>query len=237
MPRVARIVIPGVPHHVTQRGNNRQDVFFVDDDRRVYLALLGEQAERFGLKLHGYCLMSNHIHLVATPRGEESLARAVGRAHFLYTQYVNRLHGRSGHLWQNRFFSCALDDEHLWAALVYVERNPVRARLVRKAWNYAWSSAAAHVGQASPPKLLDLSEWRRRWTAAKWRMQLVRVEDEEAGARLRRCTHRGRPLGSDRFVSKLERLLGRRLRALPVGRPRKQEKAKSVGKGRGKRET
>ena len=158
-------------------------------------------------------------------------------AHFLYTQYVNRLHGRSGHLWQNRFFSCALDDEHLWAALVYVERNPVRARLVRKAWNYAWSSAAAHVGQASPPKLLDLGEWRRRWTAAKWRMQLVRVEDEEAGARLRLCTHRGRPLGTDRFVSKLERLLGRRLRALPVGRPRKQEKAKSVGKGRGKRET
>ncbi len=231
MPRVARIVIPGVPHHVTQRGNNRQDVFFVDDDRRVYLDLLGEQAERFGLKLHGHCLMSNHIHLVATPRREESLARAVGRTHFLYTQYINRLHGRSGHLWQNRFYSCALDEEHLWAALLYVERNPVRARLVRMAWTSPWSSAAAHAGQASPPKLLDLNEWRERWTPAKWRTQPARVEDEEACGRLRLCTHRGRPLRSDSFVSKLERLVGRRLRALPVGRPRKEGKRKKARNG------
>ena len=126
--RVGRIVIPGVPHHITQRGNNRQDVFFVDDDRRVYLELLAAQAERFGLKLLGYCLMDNHVHLVATPAGEASLARAVGRTHFLYTQYVNRLHGRSGHLWQNRFYSCALDDEHLWNALVYVETKGQRGR-------------------------------------------------------------------------------------------------------------
>ena len=99
MPRVARIVIPDVPHHITQRGNNRQDVFFVDDDRRVYPELLAAQAERFGLKLLGYCLMDNHVHLVATPAGEASLARAVGRTDFLYTQYVNRLHGRSGLSW------------------------------------------------------------------------------------------------------------------------------------------
>ena len=88
-------MLPGRPHHVTQRGNNRQDVFFVDDDRRVYLGLLKEQAERFGLEILGYCLMSNHVHLVAVPAGEDSLAKAVGRTHFLYTQYVNRLHGRS----------------------------------------------------------------------------------------------------------------------------------------------
>jgi len=116
MPRVARIVIPGVPHHITQRGNNRLAVFFVDDDRRVYLELLRAQSERFGLKVLGYCLMTNHVHLVATPAGEESLAKAVGRTHFLYTQYVNRLHRRSGHLWQNRFYSCALDEVHLWRA-------------------------------------------------------------------------------------------------------------------------
>ena len=88
-------MLPGRPHHVTQRGNNRQDVFFVDDDRRVYLGLLKQQAERFGLEILGYCLMSNHVHLVAVPAGEDSLAKAVGRTHFLYTQYVNRLHGRS----------------------------------------------------------------------------------------------------------------------------------------------
>ena len=127
----------GCVHHVTQRGNNRQDVFFVDDDRRVYLELLAQQAPRFGLSVQGYCLMTNHVHL---------LAKTLGRTHFLYTQYVNRLHGRSGHLWQNRFYSCALDEPQQWAALGYVERNPVRARLVRLAWRYEWSSAAAHCG-------------------------------------------------------------------------------------------
>src|SRR4030042_765949 len=133
MPRLARMVIPGVPHHITQRGNNRQDVFFVDDDRRVYLSLLQEPSRRYGLQLLGYCLMSNHVHLIATPARDDSLAKAVGRGHWLYTQYVNRLHGRSGHLWQNRFYSCALDEEHLVAARAYAERNPVRAKLVKQA--------------------------------------------------------------------------------------------------------
>ena len=146
MPRVARIVVPGVPHHVTQRGNNRQEVFFVDDDRGFYLDLLGRQAQRFGLDVLGYCLMSNHVHLIAVPQREDSLAKAIGRTHFLYTQYLHRLHGRSGHLWQNRFYSCALDEAHCWAALCYTERNPVRARMVRKAWRYRWSSAAVHCG-------------------------------------------------------------------------------------------
>jgi len=150
MPRIARIVIPGCPHHITQRGNNRQDVFFVDDDRQRYLAILAAQAERFGLTVQGYCLMTNHVHLIATPREPESLAKAVGRTHWLYTQYVNRLHGRSGHLWQNRFYSCALDEPHFYAAMIYVERNPVRARLVRRAWRYPWSSAAAHCDGRDP---------------------------------------------------------------------------------------
>jgi len=105
MPRFARVVIPGCAHHVTQRGNNRQAVFFVEDDYRVYLELLAHQAARHDLRINGYCLMPNHVHLVATPRQETSLSRAVGRTHYLYTQYINRLHGRSGHLWQSRFFS------------------------------------------------------------------------------------------------------------------------------------
>ena len=107
MPRVARIVIPGWPHHVVQRGNNRQDVFFVDDDCRAYLRFLCDQSARFGIHILGYCLMSNHVHIIAVPDGEDSLAKAIGRTHFLYAQYVNRVHGRSGHLWQNRFYSCA----------------------------------------------------------------------------------------------------------------------------------
>ncbi|NLX12842.1 MAG: transposase [Phycisphaerales bacterium] len=222
MPRVSRIVLPGRPHHVTQLGNNCQDVFFVDDDRRVYLGLLKQQAERFGLEVLGYCLMINHVHLVAVPAEEDSLAKAVGRTHFLYTQYVNRLHGRSGHLWQNRFNSCALAEPHLWNALVYVERNPVRARLTRVPWTYAWSSAAAHIGNPDTSGLLDLEDWSKEWSPAKWRRALRAPEDSEEALRLRLHTNRGRPLASDQLLARMEHKLGRRLRPLPVGRPRKK---------------
>ena len=221
MPRVARIVIPGLPHHVTQRGNNRQDVFFVAADRRVYLELLRKHARQFGLRLLGYCLMTNHVHLVAVPEAEESLAKAIGRTDFVYTQYVNRLHGRCGHLWQNRFHSCALDDAHLCAAVRYLERNPVRARIVRAAWRYPWSSAAAHCGEPDTAGLLDLAAWRSPWPPDEWR-EMLRGEGSEDDVRaLRLHTSRGRPLGSDAFLSKVEHMLGRRLRPLPVGRPRK----------------
>ncbi len=223
---LARIVLPGVPHHIMQRGNNRQDVFFVDDDRQVCLNLLAQHSERFGLKVLGYCLMTNHVHLIATPSAEESLAKAIGRTHFRYTQYVNRLHRRSGHLWQNRFYSCALDDIHLWCAMCYVERNAVRAKLARSAWEYAWSSAAAHTGGRDASALLDLDAWAGEWASGKWRAELKRPEDEASISRLRLSTHRGRPLGSDSFLSKLERRLGRRLRPLPVGRPKRARKEK-----------
>ncbi|MBU0617220.1 MAG: transposase [Planctomycetes bacterium] len=222
MPRVARIVIPGVPHHVTQRGNNRQDVFFVDDDYRVYLELLCRLAELNRVEIHGYCLMANHVHLIATPASEHALAATVGRTRFRYSQYVNRLHACSGHLWQGRFHSTALDQEHFWWALRYVERNPVRARVVRRAWRYRWSSAAAHVGETRSDELIDLRAWRRRSARLDWRALLCEPEDELAVHRLRSHTHTGRPLGSDSFVAKLERRLGRRLRPLPVGRPRKK---------------
>ncbi|MCK4342749.1 MAG: transposase [Phycisphaerae bacterium] len=228
MPRVARIVIPDCPHHVTQRGNNRQDVFFDDDDRRMYLTLLKDRCEEAGVELIGYCLMSNHVHLVAVPAGEDALARAVGRTHFLYTRYVNRLHGRGGHLWQNRFYSCPLDEPHTWAALRYVERNPVRARLVRRAWRYRWSSAAAHIGAATDEfELLDLGAWATMWQPSQWRELLTEPLDDVLTGQLRRCTHTGRPLATDRFLSKLERKLGHRLRPLPVGRPRKKTARKA----------
>ena len=211
-------MIPGIPFHITQRGNNRQDVFFVDDDWRHYLAVLAAQAERFGLDLHGYCLMRNHVHLVATPRAEDSLAKAVGRTNFLYAIYVNRLHHRSGHLWQNRFFSCALDDAHYLTALRYVERNAVRARLVRQAWHYPWSSAAAHVGAA--PESLPLADGPQ--LLPDWRNTLLGDDDATQLSRLRHGTINGRPLGTDAFVAKMEKVLGRRVSALSVGRPRKR---------------
>lgn len=221
MARTERVVIPGVPHHITQRGNNDEDIFFVEDDRRVYLGLLKDQCEKYGLAIQGYCLMTDHVHLIGTPREEDSLAKAVGRTSFLYTQYVNRLHKRSGHLWQNRFFSCPLDKEHFLAALRYVERNPVRAKLTRVPWTYAWSSAAAHVGGGDRTGLLDLRSWCATVEGMDWKEALRGPDDAGEMRRIRLRTHTGRPLASDSFMSKLERALGRRLRPLPVGRPRK----------------
>jgi putative transposase len=219
MPRIARIVIADVPYHVTQRGNNRQDVFLVDDDRRVYLELLADYASRFGLDVLGYSLMTNHVHLVAVPRTEKSLALAMGRTDFRYAQHVNRFHRREGHLWQNRFYSCALDEKHAVAALRYVEQNPVRARLTRVPWTYEWSSAAAHVGEGDQWGLLDLKRWRAEWSPQEWRRMVSSDLDASSAEEIRRHTARGRPLGSDSFVSKVEHLLGRRVRPLPVGRP------------------
>lgn len=219
MARLARVVVPGVAHHVTHRGNNRQDVFFVEEDREQYLRILREQSSRHGLSLRGFCLMTNHIHLIAVPAGSESLALAIGRTHWKYAQYVNRVHGRTGHLWQNRYYSCALDDAHQVAAMVYVEYNPVRAGLAERPWEYKWSSARAHVSGEDEFQLLELAQWRKALFGHDWKEWLRRGEDEKAVANLRYSTIRGRPLGSDAFISKLEAAAGRRLRPRPVGRP------------------
>jgi len=224
MPRIARAVIPDVACHVTQRGNNRQKVFFRDEDRQTYLSLLAEESVTHALTVLGYCLMDNHVHLVAVPRTKQSLAKAVGRTHWRYTLYINRAHRRSGHLWQNRFFSCALDDKHAVAAMRYIEQNPVRAGIVRKPWRYPWSSAAAHVDMGSAHPVLSLNAWRRDWSPARWRRMLLTGLDEDMIARLRRQTRRGRPLGADAFVAEVERRLGRRLRPRPAGRPRQDAK-------------
>jgi len=188
-------------------------------------------------------LIDNHVHLVAVPRAEEALAKAVGRAHFRSMQTINRFHKRSGHLWQGRFYSCALDTRHFWQAMKYIELNPVRARLCRKPWRYEWSSAAAHVdgrlepdvlgkrGQVQPaaqsvpvprfPGFLNLSKWYERMSAEQWRAELAEGLTDIEIDRLRLRTHTGRPLGSDSFLSKIEAALGRRVRPLPRGRPRK----------------
>ncbi len=205
----------------------------MDEDRRVYLELLQEQAQKYGLEVLGYCLMTNHVHLVAIPHDEEALAQAVGRTHFRYTQYVNRLHRRSGHLWQGRFYSCALDGRHLWPALKYVELNPVRAKLCRRAWQYPWSSAGLHVDEKAQSELLNLPRWYKQISGAAWRKELAEGLTDAEVAQIRLRTHTGRPLGSDSFVSKLETVLGRRVRPLPVGRPKKTQAGRDVGKRAG----
>ena len=163
--------------------------------------------------------MTNHIHLIVRPYYETSLGDAMKRTNQLYAQYVNRMHKRSGHLWQDRFFSCTLDENHFHRALVYVERNPVRAKLVRKAWRWRWSSAAAHCGLEKKSELLDISLWKEEIKFDEWRKLLEQPDDKDIVSKLWLSTSRGRPLGSDAFIAKLETKLGRRIRALPRGRP------------------
>ncbi len=225
MPRKARVVIAGVPHHVTQRGNNRRDVFVDDSDRERYLALLGEECRRYRVSILGYCLMTNHVHLVVTPHAAAGLAAALGRTHWRYAQAFNREHQQSGHLWQNRFFSCPLGHDHFWAAVRYCERNPIRAGMCRTAAAYRWSSAVPHCRGKDSAKLLDLQTWRTwcaegGWTAEKWERILAESEAEVEMMALRRATHTGRPWAEGRDLSQMERKAGKRLTTRPPGRPK-----------------
>src|SRR5215469_2923177 len=145
MARLARIVVPHCPHHVTQRGNRREPIFFEDGDQDIYRDLLAEQAEKARLEVWAYCLMPNHVHLIVVPREETGFARAIGEAHRRYTNFINARGRWTGHLFQNRFASVVMDDEHLAAGVRYVSLNPVRARLVERADRWPWSSVRAHL--------------------------------------------------------------------------------------------
>jgi len=213
MARLPRLAVPDLPYHVTQRGNRRQAVFFQDDDRRLYLSLLQAQAQRYGLEVWAYCLMTNHVHLVVMPRRAESLTRAIAETHRRYTRAVNFREGWRGYLWQGRFGSVLLDEPHLLAAVRYVERNPVVASLVERAEDYPWSSARAHV-LGTPNPVLTSHFLMERITD--WATFLRSAEDDPLGQRLHQHASIGRPLGSRAFLEHLEQLTGRRLRR---GRP------------------
>ena len=145
MGRQARIVIPGCPHHIIHRGNRKQDVFIDENDNSIYLKYLHENAVKYGIKIWAYCLMKNHIHLIAVPDYENSFAKGLCETHKRYAWYINNREGWVGHLWQGRFMSFPLNERHLYAAVRYVENNPVRAGIVRNAEDYMWSSALTHV--------------------------------------------------------------------------------------------
>lgn len=238
MGRQARIVLPGVAHHVTQRGNDRQDVFFADADHALYLQYLRESAALEGLALSAYCLMTNHVHLIVTPEREDSLARALGRTHLMYAQHVLSAQGRSGHLWQSRFYSCALDEAHEPDASAYVELNPVRAGMVEAPWEYAWSSAAAHCGLGGDASgMLDLSRWFEVYSAGDWQKTLAAIgESEEMLDRIRTHTRRGWPLGSEAFLERVEKLVERPARPRKGGRP-KGRRDSGPRKTRGRKRT
>lgn len=222
MARMARVVAPGVPHHVTQRGNARQTVFEDPEDRRIYLNLLREYSTEHHLQIWAWCLMTNHIHLLAVPKTSLALARAIGAAHRDYARYRNARSCRCGHFWQARYYSCPVDASGVWPVMAYIERNPVRAGLVPHAEDYPWSSAAVHVRGWDDSGFIDLAAWREQYTCERWQEALQLGVDEEAlQERIRRATRTGRPLGSDGFTHELEHVAGRRLRPGQRGRPRR----------------
>jgi putative transposase len=219
---MARNVWAGAPHHVTQRGNRGGPVFFSDGDRLAYLRWLCEYSALHGVEILAYCLMTNHVHLVAVPADEWSLQAMLKPLHMRHAQRVNRARGWRGHVWQGRFFSSILDEEYLWAAIRYVERNPVRAGIVRSAEGYAWSSAQAHCGLRSDPVLTADPEWQRTVEGVgDWAAWLAEADPPEKLAELRRNAPSGLPCGSDTFVRALEKKLGRSLVRGQPGRPRK----------------
>jgi putative transposase len=193
MGRFNRVVALDIPHHITQRGNARRFILDCDADRAVYLRLLRENTAQCGVALIGYCAMSNHVHLIAIPSKAEGLGEALKQAHGRYACYWNVAHQSSGHVWQGRFYSCPLDQKHLWEALRYTELNPVRARLVSEAQFWPWSSAASHC-TGEPNQFLTLEHWGRQWTPDAWREYLAEGEPESKLAMIRQRTHSGRHL-------------------------------------------
>ena len=164
MGRLARVVAVDVPHHLTQRGNDRRFILDCDADRATYLSSLRENIEVYRVSVIGYCLMSNHVHLVVVPSRADGLAQALKQTHGRYASYWHTVHRASGHVWQGRYYSCPLDEPHLWEALRYTELNPLRARLVLQPWSWPWSSAAGHCGTQPTDEWLSLERWRAHWT-------------------------------------------------------------------------
>lgn len=231
MARLARIAVVNVAHHVTQRGNARQFLLASDEERTVYLNLLRKYVELCELPLLGYCLMSNHVHLLVVPQKGDSLARALKQTHGRYATYWNTTHRSSGHVWQGRFYSCPLDESHLWMALRYVELNPVRAAMVSRAELWPWSSAKAHCGDEGEAVGLEMSAWKRRWSKKSWKEYLAGGEKQDELAAIRECTHTGRPLGAESFVRTLEATTQRRLTAQKGGRPKRAEDHRQASLG------
>ncbi len=223
MPRQARVVFPNIPHHIIQRGNRREDVFFSDNDRKQYLEWLKEYCKEYKVEILAYCLMTNHIHLIAVPTTEDGLQKVLKPLHMRYAQKINRERGWKGHFWQGRYFSSPLDGEYLLFATRYIERNPIRVKKVRKAENYKWSSARGHCGTAQDDILTKKMKWLNKYEGIdNWRQWLSIKEEKEKTDLIRRNTEKGIPTGSGRFIRRLEKLADRVLDYRPIGRPRKQ---------------
>ena len=219
MARIARVIAEGMPHHITQRGNRRQQTFFTDEDYNTYIDLMAEWCGKHAVDIWAYCLMPNHTHLIAVPAKSEGLRLAIGEAHRRYTRRINFRKGWRGHLWQERFSSFVMDERYLVACTRYIENNPVRAKLVRQPEHWPWSSATAHITgrndrlvNVDPLLSIINNDWRLFLAGS---MLTDELQD------IRRHQHTGRPLGSPLFVEGLEGSLGRRLMPQKPGRKSK----------------
>jgi putative transposase len=187
MARMARFIVPGLFYHVMQRGNYKQPVFYSTDDRLFYLALLNERCEMYSVRLFAYCLMDNHVHLIASPMNERSFSSAFRDIHMRYAQHINKRNKQIGHLWQGRYRSKELNESHLYAAVRYVETNPVRARITKNPWDYKWSSARYHVGIASREVHLHnlepyIDNWRDYLMESNEQLQGASIDDFRSAA-------------------------------------------------------
>ncbi|MBI5674315.1 MAG: transposase [Nitrospirae bacterium] len=220
MPRIARAVATEFPHHIVQRGNNRGDVFLSPEDREKYRFFLKKYSVKWESPILAYCLMTNHIHLLSKPLKEESLHKMMQGVALCYTQYFNKTYGRTGRLWESRFHSCAVQDEHyLWAVARYIEQNPVRARISAHAEDYPYSSARAHVlGTADELLNEELFSPGLRQDY----ISLLRSDISESDLTSIRYTAKtGRPFGGESFADMVSHKLNRRLIPGRPGRPKK----------------
>lgn len=206
---------------MTQRGNGRRFILQSDTDRNVYLDLLTQSLALHSVLMMGYCLMSNHVHLVLVPGRAESLGLALKHAHGRYASYWNITHQASGHVWQGCYYSCPLDEAHVWEALRYTELNPVRAGLVDEFTSWGWSSAAAHCSAVPAQGWLALELWQSQWNQDSWRAFLEVKENTYALDAIRLSTHTGRPLGNVKFAHDLERSTQRHVAPQKRGRGRR----------------
>jgi putative transposase len=229
MARIARLVVPGIPHHVTQRGNRRETTFFKAADYRLYRDLLGAAAAKAGVEIWAYCLMPNHIHVIATPQDEGGLRRCFGELHRRYTTHINARNLWTGHLWQARFGSVAMDEDHLIAAIRYVSLNPVRARLVERPQDWPWSSVTAHLRGRDDGVVRVAPVLVRVGDVAAFLGETF--DPETAFAPLRRGETTGRPIGSPGWIERLEHTFARPL--APQKRGPKPKEGVTAGTGGG----
>lgn len=218
MARMARVVVPGVPHHVTQRGARRNDVFFRDDDYALYIRLLSEFCRKCGTEVWAYCLMTNHVHLIMVPSTEDGLRASLSEAHRRYTRHINQREQCRGHLWQERFHSFPMDEQYLLAAVRYVELNPVHAGMAKRPEDYPWSSAGAHLA-GRDDSLVQATPMLER--VPDWKAYLESGLDAATMDAMRLHSRTGRPLGDAAFVQRLEAQTGRVLQPLKRGRKSK----------------